>query len=134
MKKYYFDTSIWLDYYLKRGVNGESALKLIYKIISEDNLIIYSDILITELKRLGFFENEINDMLNVAKPTNLRLIQSTKVQSIETNKLVKQRRVPFGDILHAVVARDNEAIFVSRDKHFEKLKDIIKVNIPEELI
>ena len=52
-KKFYFDTSIWLDYYEKRGKNGEVALKLIEKIIKENHTILCSHIVIKELKNLG---------------------------------------------------------------------------------
>ena len=38
---FYIDTSIWVDFYEKRGENGESALKLILKIIEEDLKINY---------------------------------------------------------------------------------------------
>jgi predicted nucleic acid-binding protein len=52
--EYYFDTSIWLDFYEKRGKNGEVALELINKIIRGEKVIFYSDIVVRELKRLGF--------------------------------------------------------------------------------
>ena len=47
---YNLDTSIWLDFGMKRGENGESALKLIIKIIEENSIIIYSNIHIKELE------------------------------------------------------------------------------------
>jgi len=42
--------------------------------------------------------------------------------------------VPFFDALHAVLARDNKAIMVTRDKHFDELLDITKYKKPEEII
>ena len=39
MKIYYLDTSIWLDFFEKRGKNGEAAFKLIRKIIKEESKI-----------------------------------------------------------------------------------------------
>jgi len=42
--------------------------------------------------------------------------------------------VPAGDALHAIVARDNDLILVTRDRHFRKLEDISKHYKPEELI
>jgi len=54
MIKYYLDTSILLDFYEKRGINSEIALVLINKIIKSDILVIYSDLHILELKKLGY--------------------------------------------------------------------------------
>lgn len=44
---FYFDTSIWLDFYEKRGKNGEAAIKLINKIIKEKDIILYSQLIVT---------------------------------------------------------------------------------------
>ena len=49
-------------------------------------------------------------------------------------KLMQQRSIPKGDALHAILARDNNALLISRDKDFQKLKDIVKVYAPEEVI
>lgn len=35
---------------------------------------------------------------------------------------------------HVILARDNNAIMVTRDEHFYKLTDIVSVKKPEELI
>lgn len=49
-------------------------------------------------------------------------------------KLAIQRDVPRGDSLHAILSRDNEAQLISRDEHFERLKDITVAEKPEEII
>lgn len=43
---YYFDTSIWIDIYDKRGYNGEVAKKLMEKIILQDDFVLYSDVVV----------------------------------------------------------------------------------------
>ncbi|MBI2508415.1 PIN domain-containing protein [Candidatus Woesearchaeota archaeon] len=134
MNGYYLDTQIWIDHYLKRGINGENALKFLKKVIGEDSIIFYSDFTITELKKTGFFESEINEMLRFAKPRNIRRIHLTKIQIDEAVKLAKQRGIPYGDALHAILARDHEVQLVARDLDFQKLKDITKSKLPEELI
>ncbi|MBI2047107.1 PIN domain-containing protein, partial [Candidatus Pacearchaeota archaeon] len=48
--------------------------------------------------------------------------------------LSKKRDIPLFDALHALLARDQRATLVTRDKHFEKLSDIISYKKPEELI
>jgi len=134
MKKYYIDTSIWIDIYCKRGHNGENAMQLMEHIIENDNLIIYSDVVLFELKKLGFSEYEINQILSIAKPNNLKRIHSTANQLQEAAKLAKQRNVPLRDAAHAVLSRDHEAQLVSLDWDFEKLKDITKTKKPEDIL
>lgn len=133
-EKFYFDTSIWLDYYEKRGKNGESALELINKIIKENHIILCSSLVIKELKNLGYFLSEINDIFSVAKPNNIRLVNITKEQVKEMRKLTLQRNVPKRDAFHAILARDNEAQLITRDYHFQKLKDITIPKLPEDFI
>jgi predicted nucleic acid-binding protein len=132
-KLYYFDTSIWIDIYDKRGYNGEMALKLMYKIINDDDFVLYSDVLIYELKKLGFSAYELNLITKIAKPNHIKRIHSTKKQVKEAVKLAKQRKVPLRDAFHALIARDHGAQLVSRDWDFVKLKDICIAKKPEDL-
>ncbi len=131
---YYFDTSIWIDVYDKRGENGEKARQLVDKLILNDSFVVYSNMVTTELKKIGFSEYEINQILSVAKPNHIKRVNFTKQQVEEAKRLAKQRDVPFGDALHAVVARDNCALLVSRDHDFDKLNDVVTTKKPEELI
>lgn len=131
---FYFDTSIWIDIYDKRGYNGEVAAQLLENIILEDDVIFYSDVVFIEFKRVGFSDYEINQVLSIAKPDHLQRINSTKVQMEEAKRLAAQRQVPLRDALHAVLARDHEAQLVSRDGHFQRLKDITIAQVPENLI
>ena len=131
-KKFYFDTSIWLDFLEKRGKNGEIVFKLINKIIEENQTILYSSLIIKELKNLGYFLTEINNIFSIAKQHNLRIIHINKEQLNEMRKLALQKNIPKRDALHAVLARDNEAHLITRDYHFQKLKDIITPKLPED--
>ncbi|MFH1752142.1 MAG: PIN domain-containing protein [archaeon] len=54
-------------------------------------------------------------------------------QLIEAEKIAKRRNLPKGDVLHAILARDNKAVLISRDKHFQELLDIVEVSFPEEV-
>ena len=131
MQDFYFDTSIWVDFHEKRGINGEFALKLILKIIGEDIRIAYSDLNVKEFKNLGYSKNEIDYILRIAKPNNMKHIHIYREQLEEARKLARQRNVPNKDALHAILARDNDLQLVSRDRHFEKLKDITEAKLPE---
>ena len=134
MENFYFDTSIWIDFYEKRGENGELAWKLILKIIEEDIKVAYSDLNIKEFKNLGYTKSEIDAILRVAKPNNIIHIHTYPENLEEARKLARRRNVPNKDALHAILARDNGLQLISRDHHFEKLKDITDVKLPEEFI
>jgi len=132
IEDFYFDTSIWIDFYEKRNNNGELALKFILKIIEEDLKIAYSDLNIKEFKNLGYAKNEIDSIFRIAKPKNLIHIHIFPENLEEARKLARQRNVPNKDVLHAILARDNNLQLISRDHHFEKLKDITEVKLPED--
>ena len=131
---FYLDTSILLDFHEKRSNNGELALKLILKIIEEDFKIAYSDFHIKEFKNLGYTKDEINSIFRIVKPNNIKRVHIYREQKEEAKKIAKQRNVPEGDALHAILCRDNNLQLISRDSDFEKLKDICKAKLPEEFI
>mgnify|MGYP001565261418 FL=1 len=118
-ERFYFDTSIWLDFLEKRGKHGEIILRLINKIIEENDIIIYSNLIIKELRNLGYFDNEINDIFSIAKQNNLKLVHVNKKQLEEMRAVALQRGLPKKDVLHAILARDNEARLITRDYHFQ---------------
>lgn len=133
-EEFYFDTSIWLDLYENRGRNGILAFKLFAKIIENNFKIAYSDLNVKELKNLNYSAEEINQILSIAKPDNIKHLHIYKYQLEEAKKLALQRNIPRKDALHAVIARDNEVQLIATDIHFEKLKDIIVTNKPEDFI
>lgn len=60
-------------------------------------------------------------------------VSISEEQAKEAAVICKKRNVPFGDALHAILARDNKSIMVTRDKHYKKLKDIADIQKPEDL-
>lgn len=57
----------------------------------------------------------------------------SKKQMDEARKLASEKKVPVGDALHAILARDNNAVLVSRDAHCDMLQNIVPVCKPEEI-
>ena len=51
-------------------------------------------------------------------------VEASQQQKMEANNLHNNLSIPFNDRLDAVLARDNAAIMVARDHHFELLADI----------
>ena len=130
LKNYYLDTSIWLDFYESRGRNGEFALKLFEKIICENLVVFYSELIVKELKRLGYSITEIKELFSIS--VNLRKVHIFSEQLVEARKLARKRNIPKNDVLHAILARDNCLQLISTDKHFLKLKDLTNVKTPEQ--
>lgn len=137
--KYYLDTSIWRDYYENRSDRfrplGEWAYRLM-QIISqnEEHVVFYSDLVVRELM-IDFSESEIKEIFWIINKTNqLKKIIVDDLQIQEAKKLSRERNVPFADAIHAIAARDNCAILVTRDEHFLLLNDICQSHKPEDLI
>lgn len=137
MEKYYIDTSIWIDIYEDRkGYNneplGDYALKLFGSIKAKNAILVISDILIRELE--GYYSmEEINGMVKPFEKI-LQKIVTTKEQRMMARKIAEERNVPPGDVLHALIARDNKLILVTRDRDFGQLRDLSRHYKPEELI
>lgn len=136
-KKFYIDTSIWRDYFEDRndGIKplGEFAFQFLKKCLKEKSQIIFSDIVLKELK--GYFsEEQIKTMLG----RFFEIIVETKLtqkQAEESLQLLKKfgKKSHLADITHAIIARDFKAAVVSRDRHFFAL-DFVETKFPEELL
>jgi len=135
--RFYVDSSIWIDLYedrkgYKNALLGDFALKFFILMKSRKDKLVISDILITELNVYYSIE-QINGMLMPFQELVERII-SVKEQRYEAEKIADERYLPPGDVLHAILARDYNLILVTRDKHFNDLKDICPHHKPEELI
>lgn len=132
------DTQIWMDHYLRRGLEGTygtSALQLILTIIADGSTIIISNFQEKELKAVGLAPTEIISLFSMLKPDHITRVSVTKTQFAEAHRVAKQREVPLGDAIHAIVARDFNAQLVSRDeKDFRKLKDITQFKEPQDFL
>lgn len=136
-QKYYLDTSIWIDLYedrkgYKKEPLGDYAWELLALIKAKRSILIITDLLIKELE-MNYSVEEINGMMKPFESI-IEKVMTTKEQRDKANKIAEERKLPRGDVLHAILSRDHNLIFVSRDKHFKKLEDISKHYKPEDLI
>jgi len=135
-EKYYLDTSVWRDYYEERKDSskdlGEFAFLLLSRLLASNSRIVVSTFLLRELER----DYTLEKIRGIMRPFESLLERATvsKKQIDEAEKIALQRNLPKGDAIHAILARDCKALLVSRDKHFNYLKDICPVAKPEELI
>ncbi len=134
----YLDTSIWIDYMEKRGDASfplwKWTMDFLSKAIINKWTIMYSDLVIEEIIHRHKLK-EIDETFSIFY--HQKIISGVKVtpsQAEEAGREYLIVRVPFPDILHAIVARDHDAILITRDKHFNKLRHIVENKKPEELV
>lgn len=138
LARYYIDTSIWRDLFENRKDRfrplGEWAFELFRKIIREKSIVLYSNVVVEEL--LSYHTKEdIERIFSIVEAKGLlEIVPVSKEQKREAYILKNQLNIPFNDCLQAVIARDNMAVMVTRDHHFELLSDIVESKKPEELL
>lgn len=136
-KKYYLDTSIWLDFLEDRNEpdfpKSDWAKKLVERILIEKGIIIVSEAVKNELVGLGYSKYEIEIMFRPFQSI-IQEVYTDKKQYGKAKDLKNKRKIPFLDALHAILSRDNKAIMVTRDLHFKKILDIARYKKPEDLI
>jgi len=137
VKKYYFDTSIWLDFLENRNEpnmpKGQWIKELVNKVINDGSLIVYSNANKEELIKQGYSIYELNNLFSPLKKI-LMYVEFTKKQFGKAKDLANKKNVPIFDALHVLIAKDNKSILVTLDKHFHQFKDISLVKSPREII
>ncbi len=137
MQKFYFDTSIWLDLLENRNEpnmpKGDWARHLLNKITKENDIIVYSDLILLELNSAGYSIFELEEIFRKLKDITY-FVESTEKQVRRAKDFAAKRNIPKKDALHALIARDSRAILITLDKHFRKLTDIAIVKRPQDII
>lgn len=137
MDLYYFDTSIWIDFFENRDEphfpKGAMARKLIEKIMNSNSKILYSNVNLFEFYAFGYSRDYIYALL---KPFNsiLIFVMVTEKEIGIAKDLSYKRGIPKRDAQHALIARDNHAILIATDRHFQKIRDITKPILPMDII
>ena len=136
---YYVDTSVWRDYYENRvaGVKplGEFAFQFFRHCKENECIILYSELVLKELG-VAYSAGKIKKIMEVVSDYKLleKVENPIERQNLEAKRLKKKLNVPFADAMHAVLARDNGAVLISRDRHFRELREVVAVKYPEEVI
>mgnify|MGYP001617115844 CR=1 FL=1 len=136
-KKFYLDTSIWRDYFEDRKDNmkplGEFAFQFLKNCEKHNCLVLYSEFVVYELRR--DYSNEKIVQVFSSFQEFLEIVEISNAQRLESRQLAEQKNDSHeSDILHAILARDNNSILITRDFHFEALRDIVEIMVPEEVI
>ncbi len=138
MKRFYVDTNIWLDLAFERkdGLRplGELAFTFFKKCMRNKWQILYSDLVLKELeKEISPSEIEKRCFGIISRKDQLIKVKSTLKQMHEAKRISTKEKVPWADAMHAIIARDNKAVIVSRNFHFENLSKIASVYLPDEI-
>lgn len=137
MKRYYFDTSIWLDFFENRNElnmpKGNWVHKLLDKVTKDNDKVICSDIVMLELETIGYLPHELEKLFEKVNPLII-FVESTEKEARKAKDLSLRLNIPRGDALHALIAKDNKAVMVTLDNHFKKLINITKAKKPNEII
>ena len=139
-RKFYLDTAIWRDYFEDRGDGirplGEFAFQFLKKCTETGAEIIVSDTVILELKS-ELSKEQIEGIFNSFKD-NIKYVTATPNQHSEAKSewIRRKRKLPFYDLLHAVIAKHNNAILIARDEHFNVISSILGIEVkkPEDII
>ena len=136
-EKYYIDACIWRDLYENRVDKyrplGEWAFEFFRMIKETKSIALYSDLVIKELAT-AYNQEKIKEMFKIVEEAGcLKKVEIKREQIKETIKIKREKRLPFNDLLHSILARDNDAIMVTRDRHFEQFEDIVTIRKPEDL-
>ncbi|MBU0662705.1 MAG: PIN domain-containing protein [Candidatus Diapherotrites archaeon] len=133
-RRFYLDTSIWMDYFGARGDGirplGDLAFMFLKDCEKHKCKVLYSDIVLREL--IGIPKARLEEAFSSFRGTILKVAFS-EAQAKEAERISRERQLPFNDVFHAIIARDNTALVVTRDWHFRELTDIVESMAPEEI-
>lgn len=136
-RTYYFDTSIWLDFFEERNEYGFPkstwVRELLRIILLKGEKVCVSDYIIFELLNAGYTAYELDVLFGMLKHIII-FIQANKKQIGKAKDLTAKRNIPKGDAIHALIARDTNCLLITFDRHFKKLTDIIDYYSPKDFI
>jgi len=95
-KSFYLDSCIWRDHYENRTGQkgrplGEYAANLFMKIIKDQSTILFSDLIVKELK-IAFDNEDVEDMLRIVSLLKiLKRIEIRQEDQIEAKKIASKR-------------------------------------------
>jgi len=136
--KFYLNTCIWRDFFEDRfdGLKplGEFAFQFLKQCQEKGIEILVSDTVVLELEA-SLSKGRVKEMFSSFESI-IREIAANAEEVSEARREWEKRnkQLPFKDVLHAIIARDNKAVLVSRDNHFfDMLSSIVEVKKPEDI-
>ena len=113
---------------------GEFAFQFLRQCKERKIQVIVSDVVVFELRRY-FSQERVNEVFSHFEDIIVK-VSVTPQQLSEANRewIKRGKKLPFDDVLHAVLAKRNKAVLVARDNHFfEFLSQFVVVDKPEDI-
>ncbi len=133
--RFYIDTCIWIDFFEDRnGKNkrGLNAREFLVNILFSKCVIVSSSAVFDELLK-RYTKKELQEKMKKIEH-RIKLIKTNQKQENEAKMISRIRKLSFQDTFHAIIARDNNCVLITRDKDFSHLADFIEYYKPEEII
>lgn len=134
-RKFYVDTAIWRDYFEDRSDGmrplGDLAFQFLKICRKKKYVVLVSAEVANEL--LVFYpQSRVDEIFSNFRDIIVH-IEISKEQFSEAHSLwlKKHSGFPFSDVMHSILARDNCATIISRDRHFAEI-GIADCLLPEE--
>ena len=111
---------------------GEFAFSFLKNCGKNGCTVFYSDLVVQELKE-DYSDEQIRELFSPFRVFLVEVVISNE-QILEARKIsssVKGTHVK--DVIHAVLARDNCAVMITRDRHFDVLTGLVEVSKPEDI-
>ena len=134
-KRFYLDTCIWRDLLEDRKSNysflGENAFQFLRKCRENDCIVLVSSFVVSELETY-FSKEQIFDLFEPFNDITL-FVEPSKESIRLAYEIGEKSSAHYSDIVHALIAKENECVLITRDKHFNFLTELVKVLLPEEV-
>lgn len=135
-RAFYLDTAIWRDYFEDRKDSmrplGEFAFRLLKNCERNGCTVFYSALVVDELEsyyskeRVAEVFSSFRHILAQVKISDTQVSEARKIATSTEGTHLK-------DVLHSVLARDNRAVMIARDRHFDALADFVETAKPEDV-
>lgn len=134
----YIDTNVFLDYFHGRSDNIRPLSYFAYNVFRRaldcEFYIVISDFSLKEFRNTGLKDTDVDSLLEpFFSSGKMSVVGCTKEDKDIAYRISKERGLPLGDCLHSVIALRQKCLVVTRDKHFDNLRDYVVVKLPENL-
>lgn len=125
--RYFIDTCVWIDLLEDRKNFGNHAARFLFRVIKRQDRVLINDFIFSELKKSNIIQKVLKG--------HIIKVRISRQQYLEAEKLSITRGLPLVDCIITILARDNKAYVITRDKHIlNRLSDIAISYRPEDII
>jgi len=135
-QRFYLDIAIWRDYFEDRrdGLRplGEFAFQFLKNCEKKGCRVLYSGLVVQELKS-DYSRERVAEVFSSFKHFLVKVPISNEQISEARRISLSIKETHHKDVIHAILARDNCAVMITRDRHFDDLTNFVEVAKPEDI-